>query len=799
MKHFTLGILSLLTISASAQNLPTLVSYEIDTMCSNGNDFALVHTIKIQDLDMDSTYITIGTYDGADLYNVTAINPAYVPTATMRTFSIIADAGTGLSPGLNLSDITFTITGNPVLDGGITTGQVIDNVAVYGNLAATFDISTLEICLNANPIDLRAYASPLGVYQSFSWGTGDASYMFDPEEYYSEGGSSVSYIYKNIAGCEGFAVSSPPIINFPPSLSVSPLPSTCGNADGAISSFISGASPFQVYWSTGFAETASSVPSSLSNLPAGNYYMNVTDANGCKEVALAQVSDTEISISETYISESCKMDTEDGGIDLTITTPGTVNFIYWSNGQQTEDLTDVHYGEYTVEIRTDGGCEANKTYNVPVLTAMYADNVNSTDANCSSADGVVDYEIVDGSGSYSYLWNTGATTPGLFGVTSGSYSCLVTDLVTGCKLTYWHDVFAYGSPSAALNSLTKPTCGNSDGAINLDLYTWGAPITDIEWSSGQSTADIEGISAGEYELTLTAQDGCIFGHTFRITNAQSEKPSICLLTVDTSLIYNMIVWEKDPLNPNIAGYNIYRETSIYGEFEKVAYRPYALESFYQDNDASPVDRSWRYGITEVNTCNQESPMSFVHKTIHTITSTANSIDYDVHWDNYEGISYTSIYLLRYDATNGWVTVANLPYGTNVYTDTPPVIAGLDYLVVFILTDPCTSTKVQDHNSSRSNKSASIFMPGGSTAQIEDADLGVISIYPNPANDYFVIHIDQPESVQSYEILDLSGNLVNRGMIITNNTSIATDQMAAGIYMVKIYSADKVITQKLVLN
>src|SRR5688572_15194394 len=138
MKHFILGILSLVSFSLSAQNLPTLLSYEIDTMCNGDYDFALVHTIQVQDLDMDSTYLTVTSYDGADLYNVIPINPAYVPTATIRTFSIIADPGTGLSTGLNLSNIVFNITGNAVLDGGITSAQTISNVAVYGNLVSSF-------------------------------------------------------------------------------------------------------------------------------------------------------------------------------------------------------------------------------------------------------------------------------------------------------------------------------------------------------------------------------------------------------------------------------------------------------------------------------------------------------------------------------------------------------------------------------------------------------------------------------------------------------------------------------------
>ena len=183
-----------------------------------------------------------------------------------------------------------------------------------------------------------------------------------------------------------------------------------------------------------------------------------------------------------------------------------------------------------------------------------------------------------------------------------------------------------------------------------------------------------------------------------------------------------------------------------------------------------------------------------------MATTVNSIDYTIHWDNYEGMVYSDVNVHRFDSTNGWVTIAsNISFGTNAFPDTPPVLTGLDYLVEFNLADPCQSAKVQDHNSSRSNKSSSVFDPGNSTVQIQDNELGAITCYPNPSEDMFVIHVDQFDLVTNYQVVDLNGNLIQSGMLTSNNTAVDVADVASGIYLVKISSANNILTIKMVVQ
>jgi len=796
MKKFILLFsLFITTTLGLTQNKPTLLSYEIDTMCNNDFGVDVIHTIMVEDLDGDNTSLLINSYNAGFFSSVSADNPPPVGGQTVRTFTITASAGTGIAPGLNLSDFDISVYGNIGPDGGYL-DTLLQDVAIYGDLGITTTFNTLTMCANDNPVDIRPYAFPAG--GSFNW-TGEESYMFDPTIYYAQSGMYIFYTYTNDAGCSDSYMGSGPVIYNQPTVFINPPYSTCGNADATADAYISsGLAPYDVYWSTGLTEITSA-SSVANNLAAGNYYINITDANGCKAVGIAQISDSEVDLSGSPIDESCMFQSEDGGVDLYVSsTGGSVSSIYWSNGQTAEDLVGVHKGEYLVKVRTDLGCEGNTSFFVSAIPFPYASSVNSTDASCSTSNGAVDYDMWNGTAPFTYLWNTGATTEDLLGVSAGTYTCLVTDNL-GCTFSYSHQVSVPTGPGASIMSIVDATCGSADGMINMDVYPFSAPIISTSWSSGQLTEDLINVPAGDYTITVVDQDGCSFNRTVSLGNVLPERPEICLLTVDSSLTYNSVVWEKDLSQLSIAGYNVYRETSTYGVFELIAERPYILESYFQDNDASPIDRSWRYQISVYDDCGNESYMSDVHKTIHIVTNTSDLINYTISWDDYEGMNYASVDVFRFDSTNGWMNIGNVPYGTNSIPDMPTISVGLDYMAEFIPADICTSTKAKDHNSSRSNKSNSIFNPGGTTAEIKDEDLGYISIYPNPATDVVTLHIDQPELFQSFEITNLNGELIFAGTIYTHNTFISTEELAAGVYLIKLISADKVIVEKLMKN
>lgn len=91
---------------------------------------------------------------------------------------------------------------------------------------------------------------------------------------------------------------------------------------------------------------------------SGNYYVSVTDNNGCTEVANINISlPDSLAISDTVVNVTC-FGQSNGSIDLTIT-GGTLPYTYlWSNDSTTQDLNNIPVGNYSVTVTDSHGCTA---------------------------------------------------------------------------------------------------------------------------------------------------------------------------------------------------------------------------------------------------------------------------------------------------------------------------------------------------------------------------------------------------------------------------------------------------------
>ena len=122
------------------------------------------------------------------------------------------------------------------------------------------------------------------------------------------------------------------------------------------------------------------------------------------------------------------------------------------------------------------------------------------------------------------------------------------------------------------------------------------------------------------------------------------------------------------------------------------------------------------------------------------------------------------------------------------------------MVSFILTETCSSTKAEgaDYNSSRSNKThTSIFEPGGSTAAIQNTEMGLTVVFPNPAENVITVRADLPENFSRIEIMDMNGRVQMTEPFNSTVNQIGIQDLAAGVYYVKLVSEGTPVIHRIV--
>lgn len=217
-------------------------------------------------------------------------------------------------------------------------------------------------------------------------------------------------------GCTGTASVSVSVSSLTLTATTSATQSSCINATGSVTASISnGTSPYGYQW-TGGGNT-----STVSNLGAGNYSVTVSDVNGCTGTATATVGTPNgptASASQTNIL--CNGGTN-GAVNLTVT-GGTGTITYsWSNGAQTEDLSGVAAGSYTVTVNDANNCSFVSTATVTEPTALSFTGSVTNASTSGSSDGSITLSISGGTPGYT-------TSPtSLTNLAPGTYSVTVTD------------------------------------------------------------------------------------------------------------------------------------------------------------------------------------------------------------------------------------------------------------------------------------------------------------------------------------------------------------------------------------
>ncbi len=270
-----------------------------------------------------------------------------------------------------------------------------------------------------------------------------------------------------------------------------------------------GTAPYTYLWSSG------GTTDEITNLIAGIYSVTVTDANGCTTTASYEVTQpTQVSASITNNSTACaNIATVAGG-------EGTPGYTYlWSNGSTSATISGVPVGTYTVTVTDNNGCTATASITLSVGEA-FNPSASVTNVTCFGAnDGIITVTNANGTGQLMFSKDGGVnfvngSLPFSFtNLAPGTYNIAVKD-ANGCTGFVERTVTQPTQLLATISNVQSTCFGLSTGAINVAV-TGGEAAYSYSWTKqgggfSSSQLNINGLSAGNYTLTVTDKNNCTF-------------------------------------------------------------------------------------------------------------------------------------------------------------------------------------------------------------------------------------------------------------------------------------------------
>ncbi len=457
----------------------------------------------------------------------------------------------------------------------------------------------------------------------------------------------------------------------------------------------------------------------------------------------------------------------------------------WSNGDTTALTDDLSPGTYIITVvGNDGVCEITDSASIsepPPLTLA----VSITEPSCYGfGDGEAASVATGGTAPYFYSWSNGQTTPTSLGLFSGNYFVNVFD-DRGCLTSQLITVNQPAQIDLAFNT-SGTTCNGNNGWTQV-MATGGSAGYNYTWSNGDSGAIADSLSPGFISVLVTDSNNCQITDSVEIDVVVNDI-QICLITVDSSN-RNTVVWAKDT-SDNIQGYRIYR--NIVGIYTPVGYVPQDSLSQFVDYSfgIDPGVTSYRYKISALDSCGNESAQSAHHETIHLTTSAGIGGEVNLIWDDYEGFSYSFYYILRdSNFTGNWQVIDSVPTSNFTYTDFNVPSGGAAYAILISAPSVCQATKaVGDFNSSRSNSSAQLF---GGPASLDNLEFEA-SVFPNPFQNQLTVKINN-DLIEQVQVFDMHGKLLLSQPVNANQVTLDLAHFHTGLYMVKAYTPGGVLS------
>ncbi len=387
----------------------------------------------------------------------------------------------------------YSAQGNSLLSGGD-----FNNLS-YGLFCPDQNTPPLEIqlesrqhvsCYGAQDGAIQVRASGGSDSYTYQWNTGATTSGLN---FLSAGSYTVTVSDGDQTASQTITIIQP----LPLQLNAVSLPAFCD--DGTINVMASGGTaPYNLTWGDGDHGW------NRQELPAGDYYPFLTDANGCFHSIVAPVGNGAPLTLEVEVNNPFCSSASEGSIAVSAS-GGHGNYSYqWEHGPSSPVVSGLTTGQYSLTVTDEGGCQAEA---MAAIAEPQSIDVNAAvqAVSCEGAsNGNILMNVSGGAGPFTFNWSDGSQQPVRIGIPAGTYVVTITDQL-GCSVIRGYQVLEPDPIQVQISS--NMATQEQGGTIHLNVSGGTAPYS-IQWSHGVLGHLLHNLAAGDYQATIIDAAGC---------------------------------------------------------------------------------------------------------------------------------------------------------------------------------------------------------------------------------------------------------------------------------------------------
>lgn len=483
------------------------------------------------------------------------------------------------------------------------------------------------------------------------------------------------------------------------------------------------------------------------------------------------------------------------GQSVNLTASGATTYS-WSSGQTTSSIAVTPTASTSYSVTGYNGTCSN--LNVANITVNPSPTVTVNSATICNGQSI----NLTATGATTYSWSSGQTTASIAVTPTASVSYSVTGTTGSCSNTKVSNITVNPNPTVTVNSAT--VCSGQ----SVNLTASGA--TTYSWSSGQTTASISITPTASTSYSVTGYNG---------TCSNVNVANITVNSTPTVTVNSATICNGQSINLTASGATTYSWSS--GQTtSSIAVTPTASTTYSVTGTTGSctdvkvsnitVNPTPTVAVNSATICNGQSvnltasgattySWSSGQTTSSVSVSPASTTSYSV--TGYNGsCSNTQVSNIIVNPTP--VVTINSPNictgqtatltgsGASSYTFNPGAITGNPIAVNPTVTTTYTVIGSNSFNCTSSAVSTISVSLCTGVQEIPVTIESVISVYPNPADNYIEVYNTMTTTKTTINVFDVTGKLITTKETTFYKEYIDMSKFAKGLYFVEVMNGDQ---------